>query len=34
VSRAKAISRPDVANAMLAVLDNPATIRQVVGVGR
>jgi putative NADH-flavin reductase len=34
VSRARAISRPDVAHAMLAVLDNPATIRQVVGVGR
>jgi putative NADH-flavin reductase len=33
VSRARAISRPDVAHAMLAVLDNPATIRQVVGVG-
>jgi hypothetical protein len=34
VSRARAISRADVAHIILAVLDNPATIRQVVGVGR
>jgi putative NADH-flavin reductase len=34
VSRARAISRADVAHIILAVLDNPAAIRQVVGVGR
>jgi uncharacterized protein YbjT (DUF2867 family) len=33
VARARSISRADVAHCMLAVLDNPATIRQPVGVG-
>jgi uncharacterized protein YbjT (DUF2867 family) len=33
VPRARSISRADVAHCMLAVLDNPATIRQPVGVG-
>ncbi|HET9142583.1 NAD(P)-dependent oxidoreductase [Actinophytocola sp.] len=34
VPRAGSISRADVAHAMLAVLDDPATIRQAVGVAR
>jgi putative NADH-flavin reductase len=33
VPRAGSVSRADVAHAMLAVLDDPATIRQAVGVG-
>jgi putative NADH-flavin reductase len=33
VPRAYSISRADVADAMLAVLDDPATFRQAVGVG-
>ncbi|HET6921030.1 MAG TPA: NAD(P)H-binding protein [Jiangellaceae bacterium] len=33
VPRAGSISRADVAHAMLAVLDDPATIRQAVGLG-
>jgi uncharacterized protein YbjT (DUF2867 family) len=33
VPRAKSIARADVAHAMLAVLQDPATVRQAVGVG-
>jgi uncharacterized protein YbjT (DUF2867 family) len=32
VPRGKSIGRADVAHAMLAMLDDPATIRQAVGV--
>jgi len=33
VPRAYSISRADVAHAMLAALDDPATLRQAIGVG-
>jgi putative NADH-flavin reductase len=32
VPRAYSISRADVAHAMLAALDDPATVRQTIGV--
>lgn len=34
VPRSRSTSRADVAHAMLAMLDNPATIGQAVGVSR